>query len=47
MKTKQEIILETERIKKLALTCEDNDIRLSLVQQINTLLWVHNAHYDS
>ena len=47
MKTKEEIIIETERLKKLASTCEDEDIRRDLVQQINTLLWVHNAHYDS
>ena len=47
MKTKEEIINETERLKKLAENCEDNEIRYVLTQQINTLLWVHNDHYDN
>ncbi len=47
MKTKEEIITETERLKKLASTCEDEEMRSNLVCQINTLLWVHNDHYDS
>ncbi len=46
MKTKEEIIAETEKIKRLDSTCEDEEIRLNLVCQINTLLWVHNDHYD-
>lgn len=44
MRTQQEIIDETERIKKLASNCEDQEIRSLLVQQINTLQWVHNKH---
>lgn len=47
MKTKEEIIIETERLKRLGSTCEDEQIRQKLVQQINTLLWVHNDNYDS
>lgn len=47
MKTKEEIIIETKKLKRLAENCEDNEIRLNLVTQINTLLWVHNDHYDS
>ncbi len=46
MKTKEEVIAETERLKGLASNCQDNEIRLNLVCQINTLLWVHNKHYD-
>lgn len=46
MKTKQEIIEETEKRKRMASNCEDSEIRQNLVQQINTLLWVHNEHYD-
>ena len=47
MKTVQEIIDETEKLKRLASNCEDDEIRVNLVCQINTLLWVHNAHYDN
>ena len=46
MKTKKEIIMETERLKKLVLTCENNQLRTFLVNKIDTLLWVHNEHYD-
>lgn len=46
MKTKEEIIIETERLKKLASNCEDEELRKMLVIQINNLLWVHNEHYD-
>ena len=46
MKTKEEIIEETEMLKKLASNCEDNEIRNNLTTQINTLLWVHNEHYN-
>lgn len=46
MRTKQEIIIEIERLKKSASTCEDQEIRQNLITQINTLLWVHNDHYN-
>lgn len=47
MKDKYQVVCETERLKKLASTCEDEEMRQNLVTQINTLLWVHDAHYDS